>query len=52
MIASVQPSGDAASNSSARQRSRRSRQLQARLIQMIEVEVRVAERVHELAGLA
>ncbi len=35
----------------ARQRARRARELQPRLLEMIEIEVRVAERVDELAGL-
>ena len=34
-----------------RQRARRARELQARLLEMVEVEVRVAEGVDELAGL-
>ncbi len=34
----------------ARQRSWRSRQLFARLIEMIEIEMRVAECMHEVAG--
>ena len=34
-----------------RQRTRRARQLQPRLIEMVGIQMRVAERVHEVAGL-
>ena len=43
--------GDRRVELQARQRPRRTRELQARLLQMIEIEVRVAERVNKFARL-
>ncbi len=51
LIAKRKDVGDRRIELQARQRARRARELQARLLQMVEIEVRVAKRVDELARL-